>query len=94
MRRFEVKDQILESTTSKSLYKDDYLTLLKIEKKMKEEPTEDNVEFEITYFEAKNDKLLRSTVMTLSLGQMIVFKALCTRFLAESVHGWSLLKHK
>mmetsp|Transcript_25147 Transcript_25147/g.24903 ORF Transcript_25147/g.24903 Transcript_25147/m.24903 type:complete len:142 (-) Transcript_25147:33-458(-) len=91
--KYETLDQILESTTRKSMT-DDYLTLLKIEKKAKEEPTEDKVEFQMTYFEAQEDKLLKSTAMTLSLGEMMVFQVLCKRFLCEAIHGWSFLKHK
>lgn len=91
--KHETVDQILESTTQKSMT-DDYLTLLKIEKKLKEEPTEDNVEFLMTYFEAKDDKLLKSTAITLNLGQMTVFQILCKKFLTEAIHGWSFLKYK
>ena len=93
IKKYELKDQILESTTAKSLT-DDYLTLLKVEKKEKEEAKDDFIEFAMTYFEAKDDKLIRSTQITLSLGQMIVFQALCKRFLTEAIHGWSFLKHK
>ena len=73
---------------------DDYLTLLKIEKKEKEEPTEDKVEFLMTYFEAREDKLLKSTAITLNLGQMTVFQFICKQFLSEAMHGWSFLKYK
>lgn len=91
--KHEIKDQILESTTKKS-QTDDFLTLLKVEKKAKEEESEDKVEFVMTYFEAKDDKLVRSSQISLSLGQMIVFQALCRKFLCESIHGWGMLRHK
>lgn len=71
----EFTEQILESTTSKSMT-DDFLTLLKIEKKLKAKPTDDLVEYEITYFEAKDDKLIRSSKITLTLGQMVLFQML------------------
>ena len=75
IKEYEVKEQILDSTTSRS-QKEDFLTLLKLEKKLKQEPTEDNVEFEISYFEIKDDQILKSTSITLTLGQMIVLKML------------------
>jgi hypothetical protein len=95
-REHEMKDQILESTTKKS-ETDDYLTLLKIEKKEIDEPKEDSddkYEFVLTYFEAKDDKLVRSSLITLSLGQMIVFRLLCKQFINENLFGWGMLRQK
>ena len=91
--KYEVREQVLESTTSRAL-KQDFLTLLKLEKKFKAEPTEDKIEFEITYFEAKNDELLNKTSITLTLGQMVMLQVICKRFLGDNVHGWNILNHR
>ena len=93
IEKYEVTEQVLESTTSKS-QKEEHLTLLKVEKKLKKEPSEDLVEYEFTYFEAKDDKLLRSTSVTLSLGQMVVTQMLCKKFLSENIHGWNIMARK
>lgn len=93
LSKHEMKEQVLESTTKKS-QTDDYLTLLKIEKKLKQEPTDDRVEFELTYFEAKDDQLIRSSSVTLTLGQMTVFKLLCKKFLNENINGWGILNRQ
>lgn len=73
---------------------DEYLTLLKVDKKPKQQAGEDKVEFEITYLEAKDDKLIKSSRITISLGQMIVLQLLCKKFLKESLLGWNLLSRK
>jgi len=91
--KYEAKEHILESTTSQA-QKDDFMTLLKIEKKVKQQPAEDKIEFEVTYFEAKDDELLKSTKVTISLGQMIVTQLLCKKFFNENVNGWSILSRR
>lgn len=89
----EGNQQILESTTSRA-QKEDFTSLLKIEQKLKSEPTDDKVEYEIRYLEAKDEKLITNSTITLSLGQMIVFQLLCKKFLTENIHGWNILNRK
>ena len=81
----------MRAQLNKSQNQDNFTTLLKIEKKLKEQPTDDKVEFEITYFEVKDKELIRNSKITLTLGQMLVTQMLCRKFLIDSFNEWGVL---